>query len=75
MFVAIGVFYFLKSVETGIAIIALLFSAFGVYVVMASIIPYKKTTEEIGDEVFYRVLIELPIRLIFRIIGKADHLL
>ena len=53
---------------------ALIFSAFGVYVVIASLIPYKKATEEISDEVLGKVLIELPIRLLFRAIGKLDNL-
>jgi len=48
--------------------------AFGAYVVIASLVPYKDATEQISNEILGRVLIELPIRLLFRFIGKiADN--
>ncbi len=40
----------------------------GLYVVIASLIPYRKTTEDIADEVMGRVLIEIPIKLVGRLI-------
>ncbi len=48
--------------------------AFGVYVVIASLVPYKDATEQISNEILVRVLIELPLKLLFRFFAKiADN--
>ncbi len=47
---------------------------FGVYVVIASLVPYKDATEKISNEILGRVLIELPLKLLFRFFAKiADN--
>lgn len=45
------------------------FLAFGGYIIIASLIPYKKTTQNVSDEILARVLIEMPTRLV-RSIGN-----
>lgn len=70
LFTSLGVLIWSKSDSTGIFIAGLMLSAFGAYIIIASLIPYKKTTQEISDEILGRVLIEMPIRLIIRSVGK-----
>ncbi len=47
-----------------------LIGLFGLYVIIASLVPYRATTETIADEVIWRIFIELPFRLILRVIAK-----
>ena len=45
--------------------------AFGVYVVIAALIPYKEVTRQISNEVLQRVLVEMPLRFLARLVSKA----
>jgi len=74
LFTGLGSLIWLKTESNGIFIAGLLLAVFGIYVIIASLVPYKKTTEEISDEILGRVLIELPIRLIIRSLGKLGDL-
>ncbi len=58
----------------GSAASALLLCAIGVYVIVASLIPHRTTAEEIGNEVLWRVFIEIPLRVVARLFGKLSDI-
>ena len=66
----LGVVIWFSASEFASIAFALTLLVFGGYVVIASLVPYKNTTEQISDEILGRVLIELPIKLFLRFIGK-----
>lgn len=58
----------------GLSLVGLFSALFGLYIIIASLIPYKNTTESVSDEVLGRVLIEIPIRVALRLIGRLSDL-
>lgn len=58
----------------GSAISALSLCVIGVYVMVAALIPHRTITEEIGNEVLWRVFIEIPIRLVARLFGRFSDI-
>ena len=60
--------------STAMLVVASLVILFGTYVVVASLVPYKNTTETIGDEVLEMVFVEIPIRIGARLLGKLGDL-
>ena len=52
-------------------IITTLVFGYGVYIIIAAVLPSKKTTQNISDgvldEVFYRVVFEIPFRVIINL--------
>jgi len=70
LFASLGALIWIKTDSTGIIIVGALLSTFGVYIIIASLVPYKKTTQEISDEILGRVLIEMPLRIVMRSIGS-----
>jgi len=68
--VVLGISYFaFKSDNPFIQyFITTLIFGYGVYIIIAAVLPSKKTTQKISDgvldEVFYRVVFEIPFRVI-----------
>ena len=51
-------------------ILMIAFAVFGAYALIASLIPYKRHTQDIANEFLGQVFIELPIRILVRLLGR-----
>jgi hypothetical protein len=73
--IAICVLFWINGGEsTAVAVTAVCVGGIGVYVVIASLVPYKNTTDAVADEIIGRVFIELPIRFVLKIIARLDDI-
>jgi len=51
-------------------IVSIVIILIGGYFIVAALIPHKKTVKDVSDETLGYLLIELPIKLIIRALGK-----
>jgi hypothetical protein len=64
--------WFNSTNSIGLLLAAFGLGGFGLYVVVASLVPYKNPTEEIANEVLGKIFIEIPIRFVLNLLGKVN---
>ena len=73
-FTCMGGAFIINSESMGATISGIVIALFGAYVIIASLIPHRSTSEVIGDEVILRVLIEYPLKMIVRLFQKLSDI-
>ena len=75
LLIGFGALFIKNGSEVITAIIAIVLFIAGTYVTIASLIPYKTTTEEVGSAVLEKVFIDIPLRFIGKLLsGLSDGL-
>ena len=73
--IALGVLFKVNGDgSTGSLIGALIAGLIGAYLIVAAIIPHRSVTDPVGEEVFWRVVWEIPLRLVGRVATKLIEL-
>ncbi len=74
LFIGLGLFLWPNEVLVFWMIISILCLLIGIYFMIAALVPHKRTVQDVSDETLSYLLIELPLRLIVRALGKVGDI-